>query len=103
MRKHKLLSLFIIFILFISASIFYAVKIEPYRLTVEQVDLNKSNGNKPLKILQISDLHLKGNFNYRNLSKIVNKINEQDPDIVIFTGDLYDHYGIYHDDVQIEK
>lgn len=31
----------------------------------------------------------------------VDKINEQEPDIVVFTGDLYDNYAVYHDDENI--
>lgn len=103
MRKHKLLSFLALLFLLLLAGIFYAVKIEPYRLKVEQVDLTKNNGTRPLKIVQISDLHIKKNFNYHNLDKVVTKINQQNPDVVIFSGDLYDHYALYQDNDHVSQ
>lgn len=32
---------------------------------------------------------------------MVNRINQQNPDIVVFTGDLYDNYALYIDDANI--
>tara|TARA_B100001250_G_scaffold74574_1_gene60942 strand:- start:14566 stop:15420 length:855 start_codon:yes stop_codon:yes gene_type:complete len=47
------------------------------------------------KIIHISDLHL-GSFNSINkLEEIVTIINNEDPDIVVFTGDLVNNY--YHE------
>lgn len=102
----KILKFILIFILafFILAGtcLFYAFKIEPYRITVNEFDLNEEHANgEPVKIVQFSDVHIKEDFTYENLDKVVNKINEQNPDIVVFTGDLYDNYGIYNDDVNI--
>lgn len=54
-----------------------------------------------IKIAQLSDLHIKEDFTAKNLKRVVKKVNGQNPDIVIFTGDLYDNYSIYHDDEQI--
>ncbi len=43
---------------------------------------------QPLKIIQISDIH-SGSFNAnKNLSKLIDEINQLEPDIVFFTGDL---------------
>lgn len=84
--------------------VFYAVKIEPYRLQVNVYGLNqKSENSMEVKIVQFSDLHIKEDFTCENLEKIVRRINEQKPDIVVFTGDLYDNYAIYHDDKEIIK
>ena len=47
------------------------------------------------KIIQISDLHL-GSFNdVRELEQAVDMINNENPDIVVFTGDLVNNY--YHE------
>jgi len=47
------------------------------------------------KIIQISDLHL-GSFNdVARLEEAVDMINEEDPDMVVFTGDLVNNY--YHE------
>ena len=33
----------------------------------------------------------------------MDKINGQSPDIVVFTGDLYDNYASYHPEKKVEK
>lgn len=47
-----------------------------------------------LKIVQISDLHI-GGFNYRFkiLERAVKLINELEPDLILFTGDLVNNYA----------
>ena len=89
----------IIYIIVVLIVIFliYSFFIEPYLLQVRNFDLNKKTNNE-LKILHLSDIHIKKHFNLDHLKKIIDKINEQDPDVVIFTGDLYDNYSKYHDD-----
>lgn len=101
----KFVKLFFISLLLLmlpAGCIFYAFKIEPYRLTVNEYCLTeKKQETESIKIVQFSDTHIKEDFTYGNLNKIVNSINKQDPDIVIFTGDLYDNYAKYNDDVNI--
>ncbi|TSO26100.1 metallophosphoesterase [Lactobacillus sp. LL6] len=101
MKKHKFLSLLLVLILIITCCMFYAIKIEPHRLTVDHTSLNQNNGSRPLKIVQFSDVHVKSNFTYHDLDKIVKKINDQNPDVVIYSGDLYDHYDKYNDDQHV--
>lgn len=43
-----------------------------------------------LKIVHISDLHYGTTFNYKNLVKVLDKIKNIKPDIVVLTGDLFD-------------
>ena len=43
-----------------------------------------------VKIVQFSDLHYGGTIHIKEVKKIVNKINETEADIVVFTGDLID-------------
>lgn len=43
-----------------------------------------------VKVVHISDIHYKVTTSYKDLKKIINKINLIKPDIVIFTGDLFD-------------
>jgi predicted MPP superfamily phosphohydrolase len=82
--------------------LFYALKVEPYQLTVKQYNLNQSTKHTDaVKIVQFTDVHIKSDFTYQNLDKVVNAINQQNPDIVVFTGDLYDNYAKYNDDAHI--
>lgn len=43
-----------------------------------------------LKIVQLSDMHLNGVKSVEWLDSIVSSVNEQTPDIIVFTGDLID-------------
>lgn len=43
-----------------------------------------------LKIAQISDLHIGPTIQSRYVKRVVNKTNEQTPDIIVITGDLVD-------------
>lgn len=89
----------IILIIFI---IIYAFKIEPYLIKIKKYDINSKTNNR-IKIVQISDIHIKNNFTPKHLNKIIKKINDQNPDIVVFTGDLYDDYNKYNDDKNLIK
>ncbi|MHC5250120.1 metallophosphoesterase [Enterococcus sp. LJL90] len=94
---------FIIFaglmIVFALILVVYAFKIEPYQLTVKEVGLDHSPTNETdsveLKIVQVSDIHLAENFTIQNLAAVTEKINQQQADIVVFTGDLFDNYARY--------
>ena len=81
--------------------IFYAFKIEPYRITANEYTLGGEAD--PIKIVQISDIHVKEDFTSDNLKKIVEKVNREEPDIVAFTGDLYDNYAKYHDNENVAE
>ena len=43
---------------------------------------------KGLKIIQFSDLHIQKNFSSRFLKQLAQKINNENPDIIVFTGDF---------------
>ncbi|MBC2605397.1 metallophosphoesterase [Pelagicoccus albus] len=51
-----------------------------------------SNANHSLRIVQISDLHLGDSSSIAHTRKLVDTINQQKPDIVVSTGDLFDGY-----------
>lgn len=92
----------LLFILSAAGCVFYAFKIEPYRLKTNEYTINKTQSDStPVKIIQISDLHIKEDFTCKRLEKVVNKVNSQNPDIILFTGDLYDNYAAYSDDENI--
>lgn len=79
---------------------FYSFKIEPYRLRVNEYDLNEAN-EESFRLVQISDLHIKEDYTYEQLVKIVDEVNRLNADVVVFTGDLYDNYSVYNDDQRI--
>lgn len=103
MKFGKILLGTILAVLLLAGScVFYAFRIEPYRLTANKFVLNEKTTDF-VKIVQFSDLHVKEDFTCENLEKVVKKMNKQKPDIVVFTGDLYDNYARYHDDTHIIK
>lgn len=62
------------------------VGVREYRITDKKIP-ESFNGTK---IIQLSDLHFGTTMFINNLIDIVNKINDRNPDIVVFTGDLID-------------
>ncbi|WP_353990443.1 metallophosphoesterase [Pediococcus argentinicus] len=89
--------IFGLFGLFIVMLPLYAFKIEPNMLTVKQVQINENkdaNATK-LKIVQISDLHISNSYPVGKLDKVIKDVNQQQPDIIVFNGDLYDNFASY--------
>lgn len=68
----------------------YHFKIYRHTLEFEQLPLSFSG----LKIVHISDLHL-GSFNYRFkiMNRAIKLINDLEPDLIFFTGDLVNNYA----------
>lgn len=87
--KKICLSLILIIILLLCYSRFWIHKfitIKEYPIVVESLPSN-FNG---LKILHFSDIHFGKTTNEPEIKKMVKEINLTNPDIVIFTGDLFD-------------
>ena len=84
-----------------AAGIFSALAIDgiifgKYRHTVRKVKLRFKNlpeNFKGYKIVQISDVHSGSFFNPQKLQKAIDLINEQDADVVLFTGDMVNNYA----------
>ena len=63
------------------------VRTTPYEITV-----NKQAGKMDsLKVVLAADLHLGYNIGVLQMQKMVEKINEQDADLVVFAGDIFDN------------
>lgn len=89
------------FIAFISSGIgyWYARYIEPKQVKREIHIIRNAKIPQSfagLKIVQFSDTHVGHHFEKEDLEKIVKKINEEQPDVVFFTGDLMDDPMSYH-------
>lgn len=89
-RKLKWQIKLLITILFILLVIYFlgtkGMFIKEFKIETNKIE----NGMQGLKILQFSDLHFGSSVNKKMLNKLIDKINEAKPDIVIFTGDLID-------------
>ncbi len=71
------------------------------RVTDYSVSVNKKcEGLDELNVVLIADLHLGYSIGVRQVEKMVDKINEQKPDIVIVAGDIFDNSYDSLDDPQ---
>ncbi|MBN1051712.1 metallophosphoesterase [Clostridium botulinum] len=78
----------------------YSIYVEPNLLSVKNIEINNSSNIKnedTIKIAQISDIHLGEYYTIDKLEKLVNKVNSQNADIIIFTGDLFDNVSKFED------
>ena len=82
------------------AVLWYSVKVEPFRVTKDNVYIETAFA-EALKIVQISDVQISENYSTENFKKVIDKINEQDADIFLFTGDLYENYAEYNSDEEL--
>lgn len=82
----------------------YSFKIEPNRLIVKEHDLELAEGGEnTIRVVQFSDVHLGPNYSLEQLEKLVDRINELEPDIVAFTGDLMDVPSEFQDRSKISE
>ncbi|WP_252254354.1 metallophosphoesterase [Clostridium sp. ZBS12] len=78
----------------------YSIYVEPNLLSVKNIEINNSSNIKnedTIKIAQISDIHLGEYYTIDKLEKLVNKVNSQNADIIVFTGDLFDNVSKFED------
>ncbi|WP_277585066.1 metallophosphoesterase [Psychrobacillus antarcticus] len=69
----------------------YSFKIEPKRLVTKEYELEfSSGGTDSIRVVQFSDVHLGPNYSLEQLERLVDRVNDLEPDIIAFTGDLLD-------------
>lgn len=104
-KKKRKLKWYIKLILYILLLILYARFIEPNIILTKEYKITSKNisiENHGLTIMQISDLHFKSSISENFLERLIVKVNENKPDIVIFTGDLIDeNYAINKEDEKL--
>lgn len=74
----------------VGAGYYYSTKIEPEKLTVEQLQIplkNLSPALEGFKIVQLTDLHLHPYTQIDFVAQAVDTANSLDPDLVVLTGD----------------
>ena len=82
-------------------TIIYGTFIEPDLLRVMHYDFPHSKIQaQPIKVVQFSDTHIGDFFTIEELQKVVDKINEQEADLVLFTGDLMDDASVYQGSIE---
>lgn len=95
-----ILKIIIILTIILAAIAAYAYYIEPELLIVRDMQIKSQNiqstnqNSEKIKVVFFSDTHFREEYNEKKLDAIVEKINEQDADIVAFGGDLIDSYYV---------
>ena len=64
--------------------------VNTYIIDVKEYNVVSSKNIQPLKIVQISDTHYGSTQGVQKAKQMVEKINKQNPDIVLCTGDIFD-------------
>lgn len=77
----------------------YARYVEPELLTV---NYQKLEDGPKMRVAMFSDVHFGKNYSQENIERIVSKINAENPDIVVFGGDFFDHYSRDEDLLNVE-
>lgn len=94
-------------ILLLSAGLTVCGGIHARHVTVntQNVTIHKSvDGMKEMKIVLVSDWHLGYSIGVRDMKRMVKKINEQNPDLVLVAGDIYDNeYEAIHKPEEVAK
>ncbi len=83
---------------------YYAREIEPNMLDVHDVNIYSSktpSAFEGYKILQFSDTHIGFQYTIDQLEELVVKINQLEPDMIVFTGDLIDNPRTYQIDERL--
>ncbi len=96
----KVLKWLFIIIVFIIGIVLYARFVGTMGLTTKEyviMDKDVPDNFDGLKIVHFSDLHYNRAISLNKVKSIVNEINDINPDIVVFTGDLIDRDAIISD------
>lgn len=76
----------------ISYSLLEALLLEKYFFKVKSFDIGPKNGSKKLRLLLLTDLHLRNSLELYH-TRLVRKINQLAPDLLMITGDTLDSSG----------
>ena len=101
-RKSVKIIIFIFLLFFLL--FLYARYINTSGLKVKEiavVDEEMSEDYNGFKIVHFSDLHYGRTTDEKNLNHVVEKINELKPDIIVFTGDLFDYDDVSDQDIEL--
>ena len=76
----------------LTASLWGVVNARIIHVTPYDVTIDKSvSGMDEMKVVLVADLHLGYNIGEKQMQRMVEKINEQDADLVVIAGDIFDN------------
>ena len=72
-------------------SVYGIVNAQNLKVTTYDVTVYKSSKQDELNVVLIADLHLGYSVGVKQMERMVNKINELQPDVVVVAGDIFDN------------
>ncbi|MFJ7838005.1 metallophosphoesterase [Lysinibacillus sphaericus] len=90
----RVVKIVLLVVVLIGLLVGYAFKIEPKMLVVHSYHLNEDKGAS-VKIVQISDIQVSETYTVNQLNRLVEKINQISPDMILFTGDLFENFSTF--------
>lgn len=103
-KSHKLLNIIILLVILVILIFIYAKYIGTKGLIVKEyrVESNILSDNfSGIKLVHFSDVTYKSTFDSASFDNLVEKINILKPDIIVFTGDLYNkNYKLKNEDIE---
>ena len=72
-------------------SVYGIVNAQNLKVTTYDVIVDKSSKQDELNVVLIADLHLGYSVGVKQMERMVNKINELQPDVVVVAGDIFDN------------
>lgn len=72
-------------------SVYGIVNAQNLKVTTYDVTVDKSSKQDELNVVLIADLHLGYSVGVKQMERMVNKINELQPDVVFVAGDIFDN------------
>lgn len=101
MKKRFFLILFIVVMAFLSV-IGYSRFIEPNLLVTKKLVIETQKPIELCTMVYFTDTHFGKYYDVSHAKKIVEKINEANPDIVVFGGDLLDNFARDRENVDLQ-
>lgn len=79
-------------LIILAASVWGIINAQIIHVTPYEVTVNKAvKGIDEMKIVLVADLHLGYNIGEKQMRQMVERINEQDADLVVIAGDIFDN------------
>ena len=101
-ERGKLKTIIIIILILIAISFIYMRFIATHGFIIKEYNVTSSklpSGFNGLKLMHLSDIHY-ATVGEEKLNKVVDEINLMKPDIIVFTGDLYDEFSNLTEDME---
>ena len=102
LRFFRRLALLLITVIVVTGSLYaYARYWEPFHFKVKEVTISspavtaEADGTV---ILAMADSHLGEYYSLEQFERVIDEVNRQKPDMVVFAGDLFDHFARYEGD-----